>query len=477
MHRVVFDPEADFSAWRLKARDLLSRGLPPHALTWSAQAGGDLFGGMDDMLPPVMEGAHFMVPRHFIELGQTVIMHRAPQRFAWLYAMLWRLQEEPRLLDVQVDPDVARLEGMAKAVRRDIHKMRAFVRFRKTTLDEREWYVAWFEPDHLIVRANAPFFMRRFTTMHWSILTPCVSAHWDGINLSFGSGAARHDAPDGDALENLWRGYYASIFNPARLKINAMRSEMPRKYWKNLPEAPLIGPLIHDAQRRTDTMVVSGATEANARPQRLEIKKIRHAAAGSVEALREEASGCRACPLWAPATQTVFGEGPTDAPVMFVGEQPGDQEDIAGRPFVGSAGRLFDQAMAQANVPRDRAYVTNAVKHFRFVPRGTRRIHQKPGVPDIRACRTWLEQEISLVKPRLIVALGATAAQSLFGKAMPVGKNRGQLLDAGIGAQVLITVHPSYLLRLPDDEAKTLEFAKFVEDLKLSRVFFAAQAA
>jgi DNA polymerase len=476
MHRIILSSEIDFAGWRGQARDMLARRVPPYQLSWSTEAGSDLFGDVGDPLPPVVDDEPVSVPRGFVALAETVILHRDPQRFSWLYAMLWRLREEPRLMEVSVDPDVARLEGMAKSVRRDIHKMRAFVRFRQTLLGDQEWYVAWFEPEHHIVEANAPFFMRRFTSMNWSILTPASSAHWDGSELVFGPGAAKADAPDDDALEDLWRGYYASIFNPARLKISAMRSEMPVKYWRNLPEASLIRPLIEDAQRRSDAMVATGPQAPNPHPQKAYQPAVAaQPKAGTLEGLRHEAMDCRACPLWAPATQTVFGEGFTHAPVMFVGEQPGDQEDLEGRPFIGPAGRLFDKALAEAGVSRERAYVTNAVKHFKFVPRGKRRIHQKPATPEIRACRPWLEREIELVQPRLIVAMGATAAQSIFGKAMPVGKNRGQVMDLdGAAAQVLITVHPSYLLRLPDADAKALEYDRFVADLRLTRDFAAA---
>ena len=188
----------------------------------------------------------------------------------------------------------------------------------------------------------------------------------------------------------------------------------------------------------------------------------------NLRTLAAEAKDCRACSLWAQATQTVFGEGPEKARIVLVGEQPGDVEDIKGRPFVGPAGQLLDRALAEAGLDRDRTYVTNAVKHFKFVPRGKRRIHQKPNSTEIRACNPWLEQELALVDPALVVAMGATAAQGVFGKAMPIGKNRGKVLEHG-GRKVVVTVHPSYLLRLPDEEAKHREYAAFVEDLRLAR--------
>ena len=188
----------------------------------------------------------------------------------------------------------------------------------------------------------------------------------------------------------------------------------------------------------------------------------------SLKALREEASGCRACPLWKDATQTVFGEGPQHAQVMLVGEQPGDKEDLAGKPFVGPAGQMLDRALEEAGIERSKVYVTNAVKHFKFLARGKFRLHQKPNTSEIRACRQWYERELSSIKPALVVAMGATAAQSVFGKITPINKNRGRPIDLEDGIKALVTVHPSYLLRLPDAQAKAQEYERFVNDLKIA---------
>src|SRR5665647_3635766 len=188
----------------------------------------------------------------------------------------------------------------------------------------------------------------------------------------------------------------------------------------------------------------------------------------SLETLREEASGCRACPLWKDATQTVFGEGPQHARMMLVGEQPGDKEDLAGKPFVGPAGQMLDRALQEAGIERPKVYVTNAVKHFKFVPRGKIRLHQKPTTSEIKACRPWYERELASIKPALVVAMGATAAQSVFGKITPINKNRGRLIDLADGIKALVTVHPSYLLRLPDEDARAREYQRFVSDLKIA---------
>jgi DNA polymerase len=185
-----------------------------------------------------------------------------------------------------------------------------------------------------------------------------------------------------------------------------------------------------------------------------------------LDVLREEALGCRACPLWKGPIQTVFGEGPTPAELMFVGEQPGDREDIEGRPFVGPAGKLFDRAMETAGLSRREAYVTNAVKHFKFEPRGKRRLHKRPNGPEIEACFPWLKREVALVQPRLIVALGATAVRALMGRATPVLANRAQTLTSVFDIPTFITIHPSALLRIPEEADRREAFQEFVQDLR-----------
>ena len=182
--------------------------------------------------------------------------------------------------------------------------------------------------------------------------------------------------------------------------------------------------------------------------------------------VREAASSCKACDLWRTGTQTVFGEGAEGATVMFVGEQPGNDEDLAGRPFVGPAGRLLDQALEEAGIERGDAYVTNAVKHFKWEPRGKRRIHQKPNAAEMAACRPWLDAEIALVKPKVIVALGATAAQSLLGRQFRVTKQRGVPVESPLAPFVLATVHPSSILRAPDEDARREAMREFVADLR-----------
>ena len=454
MRCVTLADEDDFDGWRRAARSLAIAGVPPEEVTW--QVGDrpqDLFGDEAVVQPP--PGAGFSVPRPFIDLAQNAVCHSDPERFALLYALLLRLRANPKVLEDRADPLLNRVELMAKDVRRDSHKMHAFVRFREVVDDGVTRYVAWFEPDHHIVRANAGFFTRRFANIDWTILTPELSMHWDMHDIHFLPGATKADAPGGDPIEEMWKTYYASIFNPVRVKIKAMTKEMPKKYWKNMPETALVGELIAGAQKREAGMIEASRAAPGAN------------SSAAWTAVREEARGCTRCHLYKCATQTVFGEGPVDAPLMFVGEQPGDQEDLAGRPFVGPAGQIFNQALGEAGIDRSRAYVTNAVKHFKFEQRGKRRIHSKPEGPEIEACKWWIDQERLIIRPPVTVALGATAARSLFGRVMTIGKSRSAPMRLADGGECWVTVHPSFLLRIPEPDRKAEEYARFVADLRI----------
>ena len=464
MKSVVLAHQVDWDGWRTAARTLALDGVPPEDVVWSIGAPDDLFTEGDRPAAPPASGA-FTVPRALISLAETVIQANDPERFARLYRLIWRAHRgEKHLLEVTTDPDVHDVNRLAQSVRRDTHKMRAFLRFREVPDAAGIKYVSWFEPDHYIVEANAAFCVRRFATMVWSILTPYRSVHWTGETLEFAPGASRADIPDDDRLEAYWRAYFSAIFNPARLKIGAMTSEMPRKYWKNLPEAAAIPDLIRTAPARVEQMVehpmispAKPARTAAAAPE---------AAPNALAAAAREAESCRRCDLWKPATQVVFGEGPPDARIMMIGEQPGDQEDLAGRPFVGPAGQLLDRAMEAAGLDRRQVYVTNAVKHFKFEPRGKRRIHAKPGSSEIVACKFWLELERAQVQPAITVMLGASAAQAVLGHTVTISRERGRPIPLVGNTQGFVTVHPSYLLRLPDPAAKDREYAAFVNDLK-----------
>ena len=467
--RVDLAGPADVTGWRRAARALAAEGVKPSEVAWTFnEVSDDLFAASSDHPGPTIS-REITVPRTFLELVDCGLLHVDPGRFDLFYRLLLRVAADRDVLSDAADPDLVRARALAKSVKRDRHKMTAFVRFREIFDEAGSQFVAWFEPDHHIVEATAPFFVRRFASMRWSILTPRRSAHWDMEKLVFGDGASRQDAPDGDGLEDLWRTYYANIFNPARLKLAAMRAEMPKKYWRNLPEAPLIGPLAASAANRAAEMIAAEPTPAKkgqrllANPRENQVDDIT-----PIESMRRELQSCRACPLWEPATQAVFGEGPATASIVVVGEQPGDKEDIAGRPFVGPAGAMFDRAAEAAGLDRRKIYVTNAVKHFKFEPRGKFRLHKTPGSSEIAACRPWLDRELAKIRPRLVVAMGATAARALIGQPVKISESRGAIIPRDGAPSVLVTVHPSYLLRLPDEDRKAEEFDRFVADLSVA---------
>lgn len=263
--RVALQGRGDFAEWRDAARDLLRQGLAPQHVDWTTQNATDLFAA-----PPLPaqrktpQGQPLFVPKPFIELAEQLICHSDPARFALAYRLLWRLQSEKTLLHIPSDPDVSRAHRMVKSVHRDEHKMTAFVRFKEvpsqTAQRARRTFVAWFEPDHYIVHCTAPFFRRRFGDMDWVIATPKGTASWDGENLRVDAEPA--PKPDlHDDADDLWQTYFANIFNPARLKVKAMQTQMPKKYWKNLPEAELIPDLIATAENRVRDMQMRAASE------------------------------------------------------------------------------------------------------------------------------------------------------------------------------------------------------------------------
>lgn len=477
--------DSGFPDWREKARALLQAHISPQEVIWQAPDQTSLFDSPSPIPHP--KGPTPSVPRDFLALAQNVSHHRSPDRWAILYQALWRLTHggEKNLLKISSDPTTAQLQKMRKEISRDVHKMHAFVRFKKSGEDpatSREQFVAWFEPDHRIMPLTARFFQKRFTGMDWTIFTPTGSATWDGKDLRLGPGVDKVAVPE-EELDELWRGYYKSIFNPARLKVKAMQAEMPKKYWKNLPEADLIESLISESKNRVGKMHEETPRPATSGGQNPYLKKLRGLATGEedivfspddyvgqpLEKLREAAACCQACPLHAPATGTVMGEGPHDAEIMIVGEQPGDQEDLLGRPFVGPAGQLLDRALRAAGIDRSQTYLTNAVKHFKFVEKGKLRLHQSPNLDEMTRCKPWLVGELMEIKPRVLILLGATAARSLIDPNFKITRQRGLVTGTGLAERVIATVHPSYLLRIQDPLHKEQENALFLHDLQLAK--------
>jgi DNA polymerase len=470
-----------FAAWREAARELLMGGVPPEAITWgSPDTGGDLFSTAAEVQPHAELQAHALpafvppaaarpaphVPRSLMDMLQSAACCRVPDRWAFLYRVMWRWQQGEHDVQSPADEDGARLNAMVKAVRREEHDMHAYIRFRERPVDAgAPRFVAWYEPRHDVLPQVAQHFVSRMGKVSWMIATPDASVLWDGHTLH-NTGPLVGKAEDlEDSGEALWLTYYRSIFNPARLNTTVMQQHITGDRWKNLPEGKIVTQMVSDAamgarkigqaqavgQRKGTTIPI--APEA-AQPERQQPSKL---------------DECRRCELYQFATQAVPGDGPKRARIMFVGEQPGDQEDLAGQPFVGPAGKLLDQVCQAAGVDRDTVYVTNAVKHFKWEPRGKRRIHKTPAQQEIEACHYWLDKELAAVQPTVIVALGATALKSVLRTANVTLKNSlGKPMQVD-GRWVVTTYHPSYVLRVPSEDAKRDAFATMVQGLKLAQ--------
>jgi DNA polymerase len=426
MRTVALKSETDWDGWRQAARALVMAGVEPPALTWSV-------GGTAEALPEA--AGTFHLPRALVSLASVAIQAREPERFGLLYSLVWRAHAGEKLLDDNADPDLALARHLALAVRADAHRMRTMMRF--LPVDDGRRFLGWFEPTHHILQANALLMAKRFADRTWSVVTPDGAAHWDGSALLFGSGL-RHVADD-EALAAWWDQHRERLLEEATQDVSVPEAEALDEAPRPL-DRPALGPVMMPL--RPDAALVRATREALT---------------------------CHRCPLYEPATQTVFGEGPSGAAVMFVGEQPGDQEDTIGRPFVGPAGQIMDRAMEEAGIDRRAVYVTNAVKHFKFTPRGRRRIHQTPEVPEIQACGFWLDVERTHVHPNLLVLMGGSAARAVLGRAVTISRERGRVFAMPNGQKVFVTVHPSFLLRIPDAAAKAREYEAFVRDLRAIR--------
>ena len=464
---MLLRPVSTFEQWRDAARPLLTAGVSPAAIEWGDAAALRRAAGAgsaaDVAIPVPGNVAGAQPPRisaSLMRLLEAVAQYRDAGRWELMYRLAWRsISENPRLLDDAADADVRNASLMERAVRRDIHKMHAFVRFREDIeADGSTAYFSWFEPEHEILRSGARFFVKRFPNMHWTIATPDGAAVWNG-DLVFIDGPRAADGPQQDPYESLWRAYYRSICNVARMNPMAMQREMPRRYWRHLPEAAEIGPLLRHGREAFDNRQRE-STDGGI----VMTKAVRSALAAPVAA-GEGIQNCRRCELWKHATQAVVGEGAEHAAIMLVGEQPGDEEDLRGRPFVGPAGKVLDQALTSAEIDRRLVFVTNAVKHFKWEPRGKRRLHKKPDTAEIKACNIWLEGEIAAGGPRVIVALGASALRALTGKTLSIEASRQQELQHASGARILATYHPSAILRAEGGRIEELR-AHLLSDLR-----------
>ena len=474
---VTIDPGSDrpqLDAWRETARALLLAGIEAAQVdlvdSTTPQSLALGFSSAPDLTPrsPALKPS---VPRAFLDLAELVACHSAPERWQLLYRALWRLQSNRDLLKDELDPDIVELRRHADQVRRDLHKMHAFVRFR--LIEERadtnsptdqpavEHYIAWYRPDHRILALAAPFFAERFAVMQWTILTHYASLSWSPAlkQLTWAPGVPRSQAPQPDELDSLWRSYYGAIFNPARLNTRAMRAEMPTRYWANLPELESLPQLLQQAAARVQTMMSTQSTDT-AEP----FVPVDH----TLPILAAALPTCKGCELYQHATQAVFGPGPAHASLLLIGEQPGDEEDRRGAPFIGPAGKVFDRAIAELGLDRTEMYVTNAVKHFKFVERGKRRIHESPKLRELTACKPWLLAELDAVQPKVVVCLGASAAKSVLGAKFALMKDRGKVISSPFADKVIATLHPSAILRAQDEATSRTLFDFMKQDIALA---------
>ncbi|MCP1213069.1 UdgX family uracil-DNA binding protein [Acetobacter okinawensis] len=412
MPEVVLAHQVDFATWRSASRYFVHLGTEPEALHWTvASIGPEQQYGAGTAQYPATAPVMNLSRRFALALGQALQL-RDPERFAHLYRIMYRLAHDGLELTDLHDPDLVWLRQSVAAVRATTLRFReAFSAF---SAQQQAFGILQSAPEHYILEANARYCTQR-NVRPWQVVTPYRRMEWTGDTLRFAAGTdvVRDEAAvqwqvDGTGI---WRGYALSVVPPQR---------------KDVDTAP--------------NLALLGA----------------------------EAMDCRACALWEPASRTVFGEGPQNAALMLVGEQPGDQEDLQGRPFVGPAGQMLDKALQDAGLQRHQVYVTNAVKHFHFIWKGSRRLHQKPEAEHVAACRVWLDAERRLVRPALLVMLGVTAAQSVLKKPVTISATRSRLFHLEGETQGLVTVHPSYLLRLPDEASRQREYARFVEDLRLA---------
>jgi uracil-DNA glycosylase len=457
----MLEQSITFDEWRKRARPMLAAGVAPEAAV-NAIAGEPEKNRQPGT--PINPTREISLPAKLMRLLESLSCFRVAGRYELMYRLAWRaVYENPKLLEDAADPDVRSATLMDSAIRRDVHKMHAFVRFREITDDQGNCeYFAWFEPEHEILRRGSTFFAKRFPNMRWTIATPDGAAVWDGKAMDFIDSPSPECRPRSDDYENLWRTYYRNICNVARINPSVMQREMPQKYWRNLPEAAEIGSLVRDGWSHFAGHRQGASDRANSMTKA--VKK----ALAELPAEGEGAQECRRCDLWRHATQAVLGEGPQDARIMLVGEQPGDEEDLRGHPFIGPAGRVLDEAIAAAGLSRDELFITNAVKHFKWEPRGKRRLHKKPDIREIDACHVWLEKEVLNVKPAVIVTLGASALRSMVGTSMTVDAARQQQLSHPSGPTIIASYHPSAILRAEGDRAESLK-SMLLTDLKRAR--------
>ena len=432
----------DFPQWRQQARLALANGIAPEAIHWqdARQAEGGLFGcdqELDAEEPAVTTAADSTVriPASFLQTLRRLAAVSYEDRWNFLYKLLVRVSREGAgLLTDPLDEDAQQVRSWLKELHRDSHKMKAFLRFRQKSDN---FYTARYEPQHFVLQDLQEFFCKRFASMNFVIETP-----WE--RLAYIGGEGQHEwtrepwqGIEDDAMDELWLTYYKHTYNPARMNLKATLAEMPKKLWKNMPETKLIPELLAGSAAAVAEMIDKAPLSLPFDPG--EVK--------SLAELQQYLQGCRGCALSHGFGNAVPGDGAPAASIMLVGEQPGDKEERQGSVFVGPAGQVLDEALAQCKLKRESLYITNAVKHFRHQNGPTGRIHQRPAQSSVHACRPFLMSELRLVRPQVVVCLGLTALKSFFGSLARLDQPV-QSLDFGWGPIAFVaSCHPAAILR------------------------------
>jgi uracil-DNA glycosylase len=445
----------DFESWRNEARKYLEADISYEKIQWKSQDELSLF----EDTPHFPKLVDVSIPRSFLEEAFLMAYYRDDSNWSLLYRIAWRLTHgERHLFEIKVDSDVIEFYKRLHSVTKDHHKMKAFVRFKEFEWEGKTIYVAWHRPDHKIFKLASKFFVNRFPNMDWMIFSEDESMVYIDQELKFGPGCPQNAINIQDDIENLWKTYYGSIFNPARIKIGMMKKEMAVRYWKSMPETALIEDLIADAPRRLKEFAEHIQPSAR---DLIDEKMI------SLEDLKSKIHECKACTICSKATAPVFGEGPEDARIVFVGEQPGDEEDKAQKPFIGPAGQVLNHALKTVNLDRNQIYVTNAVKGFKWNPKYGRREHRSAGSQEIAACKPWLKAELNLIKPEILVCLGRSAAQSVLGKVIKMEDVRGKFFKTSLSEKTIVIPHPSSILRTPDPILKEESLKRFIDEIQM----------
>ena len=436
-----------FEDWRVAARSAYHQGLHPEETSW--HDGRDAQASLFDDEPLIEEPNKESVKRlrinqDFLLLLKKLAAVSHPERWDFLYRLLWRVaHESTEILEDPLDPDAAIVRGWLKELHRDSHKMKAFLRFRKRG---ENFYTARYEPQHYVLENLQDFFCGRFASMDFEIKTPHEKLSWISGKKSY----ARHKEPwqgiEDDSLDELWLTYYKNTYNPARMNMKATLAEMPKKLWKNMPETKLIPELLEGSEAAVQKMLDEAPAAPSFDP-------------GKVERLEELPSlleVCRGCELSHGFGSTVAGVGPATASIVIVGEQPGDQEEKAGTPFIGPAGQLLDQALQEIGLNRNELYLTNAVKHFRHQRSASGRIHKRPAQSSVHACRPFLLTELRLVRPKVVICLGLTALRSFFGGLARLDQPVTSLDISGTSINFIASCHPAAVLRAEQPKAQQL---------------------